>query len=1350
MKHKKTISREGFITFFKWSLAIFLVTALVGWTGNMLEQDSNSHITKTIVQHQYSYQNTESEAGSHILLNTTMRERDPLKTAYHEARDRGDTQTMRALEAQFRLPTLNGTESAGPVSSGHGGTVGYPGEGPLSDFQDHAPGGGTIEWTTDIHVRSANSTFRESYPAMATASDGTIFVVWENFGSTQPRAYLQIYYSTDGGDSWTAFGWFQNSTYDISQPSLAIGEGTQNSLIIAYIVEAPVPYVEVAVSPLISFGATFVTPTYPTFWEGYAKPNVWTDSYDYSGWFIYLTAEAIVASASNNYNIIFWRSLDYGVTFSPYQIPLGNMDPYEWRDPDGTYGTLGNDIYIASFNVSDNYLYVLISLDYGGTWSDTIQAKLVDILPSHTVDPDIEAATNVNNIMLVCTGGSATDGDVIRQTYSTDAGVTWPNPLWHLEGYTPVNEFAVEMTANEGGGNWHLCYTTQDWWVYFSTRPQDLSGFWQLTPDQVNDINWASAGYTKKGITSNWTTDEPGIAWTDYRDGSPDYDIYFDHNVGGIPVPIADFVGTPTSGYAPLTVQFTDASIGNITSWNWSFPGGTPSTATGVGPHTVIYNSPGTYNVSLTVTGPGGSDTETKTNYITVNTAPGWADFDFNDGTLQGWTLQGAFDESGNGPFSHQFIGLEWWDQCNYPNPPNTDPVGDGQGSALFWTLGWTISMPGGASWCLMQYHSPDLSSSPIWQSADGYTAEIYQQCTAPGQSIYANLYVTVYDNIQGTLRYFFSGTAQTLQYAGWTDFTFNWASSPGFPTDYEIREINIYVWFPVGNNIEGGIWLDDVIHIEGQPPTDVNVDIADDLEGGPGQDVAIPINVLDNLTGLDVFSYQGEITFDPAVLQARSPFASSSGTISSGWGPPTANSPSANTITFGGFGTTPLDGTGPIVYLLFTVVGPVGSSTPLTFQNFLFNAGDPNAVTSNGLFTVVQNTFDISGAIQHFIAGVPLPNATLTLSGGGSGTEVTGPAGTYQFLDLIGNLNYTITPSKSGDIGTFAIGMFDASLIARHVVGSISLDPHQQIAADIDENAAIQMYDAACVAVHVVGNPALPNSHAGEWIFDPVSRNYTPLTSDMTNQDYDAYLLGDVDGNWPADNILLAKNTTSVNLPELVAVSKEELRIPIHISKGELVYSAYFELHYPDRLLEVKQISLTDFSTDFTLIVNDQQAGVIKAGLYGTSPLSEAGIIAEVSCTVTGELGENGTIDLKDFQINNNKPSQASRSFRIQSTNELLITRYELLQNYPNPFNPTTTIKYRLANNQPEQTVLNLFNSAGQLIRTMVEAEQDNGEYTVIWNGLNNSGQEVASGVYFYQLKCGDFIETRKLLKMK
>jgi len=83
--------------------------------------------------------------------------------------------------------------------------------------------------------------------------------------------------------------------------------------------------------------------------------------------------------------------------------------------------------------------------------------------------------------------------------------------------------------------------------------------------------------------------------------------------------PVANFVGSPTSGMAPLTVNFTDQSTGDITEWLWNF--GDTSPANNEQNPTHNYDDSGIYTVSLTVTGPGGTDIETKTNYITV-TAP--------------------------------------------------------------------------------------------------------------------------------------------------------------------------------------------------------------------------------------------------------------------------------------------------------------------------------------------------------------------------------------------------------------------------------------------------------------------------------------------------------------------------------------------------------------------------------------------------------------------------------------------------------------------------------------------------------------------------------------------------------
>mgnify|MGYP003764676023 CR=1 FL=1 len=88
----------------------------------------------------------------------------------------------------------------------------------------------------------------------------------------------------------------------------------------------------------------------------------------------------------------------------------------------------------------------------------------------------------------------------------------------------------------------------------------------------------------------------------------------------GLPTlpPVAAFSAAPTSGIAPLTVQFTDASTGSPTAWSWNFGDGGTSDQQHPS-HT--YNEPGTYTVNLTATNAGGSDTETKTGYITV-TAP--------------------------------------------------------------------------------------------------------------------------------------------------------------------------------------------------------------------------------------------------------------------------------------------------------------------------------------------------------------------------------------------------------------------------------------------------------------------------------------------------------------------------------------------------------------------------------------------------------------------------------------------------------------------------------------------------------------------------------------------------------
>jgi hypothetical protein len=91
----------------------------------------------------------------------------------------------------------------------------------------------------------------------------------------------------------------------------------------------------------------------------------------------------------------------------------------------------------------------------------------------------------------------------------------------------------------------------------------------------------------------------------------------------------------------------------------------------------------------------------------------------------------------------------------------------------------------------------------------------------------------------------------------------------------------------------------------------------------------------------------------------------------------------------------------------------------------------------------------------------------------------------------------------------------------------------------------------------------------------------------------------------------------------------------------------------------------------------------------------------------------------------------------------------YALAQNVPNPFNPVTTIEYSLAS--PGRVTLRIYNVAGQLIRTLVGDEQRPAGFSnARWDGRNDAGTAVASGVYFYRLIAGSFVETRKMVLLK
>ena len=250
--------------------------------------------------------------------------------------------------------------------------------------------------------------------------------------------------------------------------------------------------------------------------------------------------------------------------------------------------------------------------------------------------------------------------------------------------YTNGGTFAVSLTITNGGQDKitktnYITVTTPPSAAFSAdvvtgTAPLTVQFSDQSTGD-IDSWSWAfgdggtsllqnpSYTYTSAGdFTVFLTASGPGGSDTETK-------LAYIHVLE--PAPVAGFTADRTSGTAPLAVQFTDQSTGSITTWSWNFGDGGSSSQQNPS-HT--YTSAGDFTVSLTVTGPGGPDTETKTDYIHVTEPSGVPIIDklqrkrrepgqkFNIvGSNFGWGVTGDYVRIGPQqlPYNHNRI-IEW------------------------------------------------------------------------------------------------------------------------------------------------------------------------------------------------------------------------------------------------------------------------------------------------------------------------------------------------------------------------------------------------------------------------------------------------------------------------------------------------------------------------------------------------------------------------------------------------------------------------------------------------------------------------------------------------------------------
>jgi hypothetical protein len=147
-----------------------------------------------------------------------------------------------------------------------------------------------------------------------------------------------------------------------------------------------------------------------------------------------------------------------------------------------------------------------------------------------------------------------------------------------------------------------------------------------------------------------------------------------------------------------------------------------------------------------------------------------------------------------------------------------------------------------------------------------------------------------------------------------------------------------------------------------------------------------------------------------------------------------------------------------------------------------------------------------------------------------------------------------------------------------------------------------------------------------------------------------------------------------------------------------------------------------------------------------GSNPAVNTPLLSGFPGIATFGLDEAGEIYMSNIQD--------GRIYRFASTITSVamagsvVHGFKLEQNYPNPFNPSTTINYSLP--AQSHTVLIINDLLGKEIRMLLNGTQAGGVHSVVWDGRNNAGTAVASGIYIYRLTAGQFASSRRLLFLK
>jgi len=747
--------------------------------------------------------------------------------------------------------------------------------------------------------------------------------------------------------------------------------------------------------------------------------------------------------------------------------------------------------------------------------------------------------------------------------------------------------------------------------------------------------------------------------------------LLIDYTPGNI---VADFTGSPTSGTAPLTVQFSDQSSGAVTSRLWDFGDGQNSTNANPS-HT--YQNAGSYTVKLTVTGPEGSDTKIRNDYITV-TSTDVLVADFKGSPTSGEPpLSVEFSDQSTGTITSRL-----WDFGDGETSTTTNPTHTYQNSGVY-TISLTVSGPDGTNTATKPNYITVTETSVLFSDVG------------------ANL------------------TPMRAGNASWGDY-----NNDGFLDVLTTGRGPSQFYAIIYRNNGDGTFTDIAA---GLPP----VAYGDVRWGDYDNDADLDI-LLSGWNGsadlLRVYRNDGNGAFSniDAGLQPL-------GFVMSNWG------------DYDNDGDLDIFVSGLQGSVLRTVIYQNDGSETFTFV-------DPQLATNvdNGSMTLADYDNDsdldllLTGSSENGPRGIIYrndgKNRFLDINAGIKGVYDSS-SGEFGDYDNDGDLDILITGRDSDDVRYAIIYRNDGDDTFTDIeAGLIGSKQGKGIWGDFDNDGDL---DIVLTGFNRTFDMAKLYRNDNNDTFVLLEDNFPDAVGPCAFGDFDND--NDLDilfTGWNGGanqyfakvyrNNAIQKNSRPTAPSNLVG-SFEEGLLTLEWDPGLDVETPQTGLSYNLRIG-------TTISGSEIMSAHSNQNGERLLATIGNVGQNTTWSIQNVNETA----GIYWSVQTIDTEYEASEWSTAQIATSVNPNDSMIPESFKLSQNYPNPFNPETMIRYQLP--KTSKVRLEIYNLAGQIISLPVNKEQSPGIYSVTWNGKDEFGNNVASGVYLYRLITENFVQVKKL----